>query len=180
MYNIAQALAAPVIFTWKRRSLILYPLTLREWVLLDDTFQKPDDIDPLDIVVHALWLSVRKDDTHVSRKWINRWCEKQVDALILIWNRLIEISMPPPPEKEASEKEATLLRQSNVGYIFGVFAELYNWDANIVGNLTPLQLCMYLDVEAKREKTTGVNVGSLSEARKVFDQMRKKGPLKKA
>ncbi len=182
MYNIAQALAAPILFTWKKRSIILYPLTLREWVLLDDAFQKSDSIDSLDVVAYAMWLSVGKDDSNVNRKWVNRWCEKRVDALIAIWDVLVKISMPPLPESESepSEKEAGLLRQDDVGHIFGVFAELYNWDAAKVGNLTPLQLCMYLDVQAKSKKSAGVEVKSIAEAREVLNKMRENGMFKKA
>lgn len=179
MYNIAQALAAPVVFTWKKRSMILHPLTLREWVLLDDAFQKPDDVDSLDAVIYAIWLSVRKSDSRTSRKWVNRWAEKSPDALAYIWDRLIQISMPPPPKKDPTEKEADLLRQKNVISVFGIFAELYHWDANQVGLLTPLQLCMYLDLADKQNNKPGVQAGSIAEAQTILTNMRKEGRFNK-
>ena len=179
MYNIAQALAAPVVFTWKKRSIILRPLSLCEWVLLDSMFQNPDNIDSLDAVVYAMWLSVRKNDSGVSRKWVNRWAEKSPDALIHIWNRLMQISMPPAPKQEPTEKEAGLLRQKDVTSVFGVFADLYHWGAEIVGNLTPLQLCMYLDLAEKKERKPGIQAHSIKEARTILSNMKKEGRFSK-
>jgi len=175
VYNVGQALAAPTIFTWKNRSLILCPLTLREWTLLDNAFACLKFAEMPHIIAHALWLSVRKHDNRASQRWINRWCKNNRDALVSIWNKLIEISMPPEKTKVAKADEADMLRQKDVSLIFGVFAELYNWDATRVGALTPLQLYMYLDIVNKRTKKPGVSVQSIDQARAVLAKMRNEG-----
>lgn len=170
--NLGLALAAPDIFEYKDKLWVFHPLCFREWVFIDRVFDPEDVAKDIEVSLYALWLSARKEDPNIKRADVARELGDNPEIISKMMALVARISLPPPSRSDEEPEQET----GNEQFIFQIFADLYNWSAMVVGDLTPAQISLHLELMGKGKGTRrgGIQARSLTEARKILGKMHKR------
>ncbi len=169
MESYKKSLGSAYPFVLEGAILVLHPLTLKEWALLDQVFEKQDLLMDTETMLYAIWLSVRKEDFALKRIKLNARIGKDFSLIFEIFRVISEISLPELPAKpEEKYKPPT---QKEIRSIYNFF-EKKGWLITEVANLTPYQVDFYLRAPGK--KGVGIQVNSIAEAQKILENRRNK------
>ena len=177
-YEIHRALAAPECYKFRRghwfwkqeQYLVLHPLSFREWIFLERVMKKEEEdiLHNVECCFYAVWLSVRKEDHHMTRSQLNRILNKNPKAVQDMVELLCDISLPPEP-KIRRLKEVTPKDELKP---VAVLVENFAMSPNEIAEMTPAQISFAIDcLQGEKSGRGGVRVGSLHEAHKLVRAM---------
>lgn len=155
--SLPQAVAAPFIYMLEGRALILHPLSIKEICFVENTFKEKDDVIKIEGMLYIIWRSMLKEDGNIKRGLVNKLLGKNIKEI----NKIAELILFNSSSNEEKGKQGSVT--NDYTSLMKFFSETYGWSAKIVGDLTPLQLFMYL-----KPKAQGTPVNSIREARKLL------------
>lgn len=163
MISLAKAIGVPEVFSWKGRLFILHPLTIREWLFIEKTLYDEQDQYVFETALYAIWLSIRKEDSRNTRRFLNRRLARHKDIITAMLDKIIEISLPQVKDKDKDKKQ----KPFDISPLLRLFAERYGFTSQQVGDMTPIQISIYLKSFNKQEGTAK-HFSSLSQVNEAI------------
>ena len=178
MAGLADTTAAPAILTvgwlfW-RRDLLLAPLTMRDLGWYERAAGGAPGAITGEQAVILIWLSLRREQPWITLARCRRMLRLHPRAFLRAYREMLPALNPGTFREASGEPEAGgPVVESNWHHtILRAFATLHNWPVEIVLDLTPLQIDIYLEGERAKSSGDRVEFDSLAEAR-AYQEMKR-------